>query len=108
MSPTNYFGNDDVEPWTLAQIYADLCSRKDISKLLNVNAHRVNDWIRRGDIINAPRPITRIGHIDLYSRQEWRAWFQRWSEKHKDRPEYTTHAKVHGSGEQFWSHFDND
>lgn len=108
MSPTNFFEvGEQPEPWTLAQIYADLCSRKDIPRMLNVNPHRVTNWIVHRERYKAPRPLTRVGHVDIYSRQEWRAWYARWLETHQDDPRVTG-TLVHGSGEEFWSYYEHD
>jgi hypothetical protein len=75
MSPTDFFGGERFEPWTLAQIYADLVSRGDIALALNVQPLRVTGWISRRAGNKCPLPVTRIGPTDVYSMQEWRDWY---------------------------------
>lgn len=80
--PTDFFSGDNFQPWTLAQIYADLASRRDVAIALNINERRLADWLRRRDVHNCPRPVTRVGPTDVYSIQEWRDWFAKYLEKH--------------------------
>jgi len=102
---TDYFGGNKITPWSLAEIYADLGSRRDISRILNVTHFRVDWWLAHRTSVECPYPVRRLGHVDVYSMQEWKDWFARWLANHprKDVQE----AKPHGSGESFFSYFDD-
>lgn len=94
-----------MKPWSIAEVYADLGSRQDISRVLNVSPYRVNNWLVRRDEINSPRPVRRLGHVDVYSMQEWRDWFDRWCANRAEDDHRFANPKPHGSGEQFWDYF---
>lgn len=81
--PTDFFSGGDFQPWTLAQIYADLASRRDVARALNVSETRMASWLRYRDAFKCPRPVTRVGPTDVYSIQEWRDWFVKYLDKHK-------------------------
>jgi hypothetical protein len=81
--PTDFFSGEKWEPWTLAQIYADLASQGEIARALNVQHLRVQSWIRRRDGNKCPLPVTRVGPTDVYSIQEWRDWFAKHLDKNK-------------------------
>lgn len=89
MSPTNHFGNEDLQPWTLARIYDDLVCRAEIQQRLNIRPHRLADWIAHRDRLHCPRPLKRIGHIDVYSLQEWVDWYATWEADHKNHKSFT-------------------
>lgn len=104
MSPTNHFKNGDLRPWSLAEVYADLGSRQDIARILNVRERRVVRWLEYRPALRCPYPIRRISHVDVYSMQEWRDWYAYFTEKHKDK-KWINNTKPHGSGESFWAYF---
>jgi hypothetical protein len=81
--PTDFFSGEKWEPWTLAQIYADLGSKGDVARALNINLLRVDSWIRRREYNRCPQPVLRAGPTDVYSIQEWRDFFAEWIENHK-------------------------
>lgn len=83
MSPTNHFGDEQVQPWTLARIYDDLVCLSEIGVRLNVRTRRVTDWIMNRERVKCPRPVKRLGHVDVYSFQEWADWYAAWEESHK-------------------------
>lgn len=70
--------DSDFKPWTLADIYDDLGSRRDVARVLDVNFTRVIKWIDRAEHTNCPLPVKRIGGVDIYSMQEWKDWFKAW------------------------------
>lgn len=107
MSPTNHFDDGGMLPWSLADIYADLCCRGEISKLLDVSPFRVEKWIVRREQIKSPHPIRRIGGMDLYSKQEWQDWYARWQEKHGRDSRWIENTKPHGSGQPFFEYFND-
>jgi transposase len=66
------------EPWTLARIYADLGSKTDVAKALDVGIHRFNKWVERQERTKCPQPVTIIAGTKVYSIVEWQGWFDRW------------------------------
>lgn len=107
MSPTNHFGDDEQQRWTLAQIYDDLTSKENIPRALNVTEARLHNWIRRREEIKCPYPIKRLSGVDIYSMQEWRDWYARWEAAHENDKSFAA-VKPHGHGESFWSYFARD
>lgn len=105
---TNYFEDDGPKQWTLADVYDDLCATADVPPLLDVSKWRVARWIHRRERIKCPQPIRRISHVDVYSKQEWIAWFEVWNKKHKSNTRWTDKAQPHGAGEPFFEYFDQD
>lgn len=70
---------DEFSPWTLAEIYADLAARDQVCEALGVKPRRFHHWQMRGDAIKAPRPIRTLGNVHIYSLEEWRTWFDDWT-----------------------------
>lgn len=105
MSPTNHFDDDGLRPWSLADIYADLGSRQDISKILDVTPFRVEKWLVRRERVKCPYPVRRIGGMDIYSMQEWRDWFEHWEKSHRRDTKWVEDAKPHGAGQSFFTYF---
>jgi hypothetical protein len=107
---TNFFDTDDEDdykPWTLADIYADLGSRIDICKALDVSRYRVNKWILRRERIKAPIPLNRVGNVDVYSVQEWKDWFKDWlnpGRRGRRANSKWVDAKTHGAGQNFFTY----
>lgn len=93
-----------AKPWTLKQIYDDLGTKSDVARALDVTQWRVNKWIERRDKIKCPLPIKRLGHIDVYSLQEWKAWYGRWL-CHWEPDKGYRNTKVHGEGESFFTYW---
>ena len=109
MSPTDHFADDEHDgPWTLAQIYDDLGSRDDVARALNVTRSRMHDWMRRRETNNSPHPIKRIGHVDVYSIQEWRDWLRRWEAAHADNKQFQKVKPHNSAGVNFWEYLDRD
>jgi len=80
--PTDFFSGDKFQPWTLAQIYSDLGSRRDVARSLNVGESRVAFWMRFRERYGCPWPVARVGPTDVYSIQEWHDWFEKFNEEH--------------------------
>lgn len=99
---------DDNRPWTLARIYADLGTKVDVCKALDIGEPRMNKWLERRERIKCPQPIRRFGHINVYSIEEWRAWLERWQAKNKQNNPMSkwVRTKPHGSGKPFFT-YDN-
>lgn len=70
--------DDDDQPWTLARIYADLCSLREVAQELDVDHFRVYRWTARRAKTNAPFPVRKLAGTDIYSMEEWKAWYERW------------------------------
>jgi hypothetical protein len=92
---TNWFGEPDLpeddnpQPWTLADIYADLGTINDVSAHLNVNSHRVRMWIDRRERLNSPRPVREFGSVHIYSIQQWADWFENFKKGKKPGTRWT-------------------
>ncbi len=97
--------SDELRPWTLQDIYDDIVGKGEIALHLNVAPGRVDQWLRFRDRVKAPRPLKRVSHVDLYSMQEWRDWYAKWLEDHKDHHR-VKNAQPHGHGENFWAYFE--
>lgn len=98
------------KPWTLADIYNDLGSKTDVAKALDVNIYRMQRWVTRRERINSPHPIRRIGHVDIYSIQEWRDWYEAWLDRKRvgRRPDSKwVNATPYGHGTPFFTHKGN-
>ena len=65
--------------WTLQQIYDDLGTLEDVAEALDVTPRRVRAWIERRERVNSPVPVKKLKMLNLYSIEEWRGWFARWS-----------------------------
>lgn len=107
MTPTNWFGEEEEDtpkPWTLAEIYADLGAIAEIIADLNINRHRMTNWIERQEHTKCPKPVARLGNVKIYSKQEWRDWFAAWNAKHNPETKWTNKAMVHGQGENFFTY----
>lgn len=94
--------------WTLAQIYADLGTLRDVAKALDVTYWRVHKWVERREKIHCPAPVRRFPRMDVYSIEEWHGWFGVWKKKiTRVTPENKwIDAKPNGSGEPFFT-YDN-
>lgn len=90
----NWFLEEDdaPKPWTLADIYADLCQIADIARELNVNHHRVKRWMDRREKIRCPYPVREFANVNLYSMQEWKDWYAAWLAKHPNETKWTVGA----------------
>lgn len=92
---TNWFGepdlpeDDEPKPWTLADIYADLGTLKDVSAYLNINPHRARMWVDRREIIKCPYPVRKFGTMHIYSMQEWADWFEHFKKGKKPGTSWT-------------------
>jgi hypothetical protein len=93
------------QPWTLAQVYADLGGKAEIGRTLNVTKARVHKWVSSKEQIGAPRALRRIGNVDIYSMQEWKDWFVKWEKLH---PGQFGNTRPNGHGEDFWKYFAKD
>lgn len=82
---------EEFSPWTLAEIYADLASRDDICAALGVGRPRFRGWNVRKEQIKTPRPIRTLGGVHIYSLEEWRVWFDDW-----------TDPQIHGAAHARW------
>lgn len=83
MSPTDFFNQEEYQPWTLAQIYADLAASGEVARALNVPPGRVQAWIRDRATNGCPMPIRMLGPTNVFSLQEWQDWYMRYLENHK-------------------------
>lgn len=92
------------EAWSLAKVYADLGTRTDVAKALDVTEWRVNRWIERRAKVKCPMPVKRLGHIDAYSLAEWKTWYGRWISREK-KDKRVSETKLHGSGESFFTYW---
>lgn len=97
---TNWFdlpdeAESDFEPkvWSLADIYADLGTRKDIAELLNVDVARLCQWALRSDQLGSPKPVARFGPIFVYSKQEWVDWHARFMDGKRPGTKWTDNAR---------------
>lgn len=81
--PTDFFSQEEFQPWTLAQIYADLGSSSDITLALNIRPRRFTNWIQRREELGCPKPIRKFGPTPVYSIQEWRDWYAKFLDKNK-------------------------
>lgn len=79
--PTDFFGEKEFQPWTLAQIYADLGASSDVAFALNVRPRRMTNWIKDRDKLGCPQPIRQFGPTYVYSIQEWRDWYDKFLDK---------------------------
>lgn len=89
---TDWTGADAPKPWTLADIYADLCGTEDVAAILDVKKYRVRKWIQRAERIGCPKPVRTIGGYHIYSAEEWRGWFARFQAKHRPNTKWTDDA----------------
>lgn len=80
--PTNFFSGEEYQPWTLAQIYADLGSKSDVALALNVKPIRVTTWIQRRELHRCPEPVFKAGPTNVYSISEWQAWYIQYLKTH--------------------------
>ncbi len=98
---------DEQKLWTLKDIYDDLVSRQDLPRALNVTPRRFVGWLDRREDLGCPMPIKRLGHVDIYSLQEWKDWYERFlaAREHKRK---VMEASPHGHGEAFWSYFEQE
>lgn len=114
MSPTNFFGldgEDDFKEWTLADIYDDLASKSDICQALDIGVHRFVQWTMRRDRIGCPHPIKRIGPTDVYSLQEWKDWYARWTDPSRKGRRYDSkwiQTRPYGSGKSFFTTYNKN
>ncbi len=111
---TNWFNLDDDEPprqekvWTLADIYDDLGTKKDVARALDVLNSRIAHWCQRRERIRCPEPVRILGGAEIYSIEEWRAWFEAWKNGRRHQPrrfaQITVNAKKYGEGDAFFTH----
>ena len=104
--PTDFFTGAEFEPWTLAQIYADLCGTRELAKQLNVTLSRLLHWIACRDTNECPYPVRRIGKSDIYSLAQWKMWFGLWELKHIT-DKRVMDAGPHPAHHEFWGGFQN-
>lgn len=64
----------------LQQIYDDIGGIHEVAQELDVTIYRLRRWIERRDTTNCPLPVKRLTSTYLYSIEEWRGWFSRWSQ----------------------------
>lgn len=93
---TNWFGwdyeesaDDQPRPWTLADIYDDLVSLEDLMREMNWARGRVVAWIHRRERLGCPLPIKRFCRTDVYSLQEWKDWYARFTAGKKPGTKWT-------------------
>lgn len=80
--PTNFFDDEEYQPWTLAQIYADLGGKDDVARALNVSPRRFSAWVANRERNRCPQRVFKVGPTSVYSISEWRDWFVRWISDH--------------------------
>lgn len=83
MSPTDFFSEKEYQPWTLAQIYADMGAAGDIARALNIPVGRVKTWMQNRESNHCPLPIRMFGPTNVYSIQEWQDWYTAYMDNHK-------------------------
>lgn len=107
---TDYWNTPEQEefkPWSLADIYDDLGSLRDICQTLDVTEPRVRRWIERRERIRCPLPIKRIAVTDVYSMHEWKTWFKTWTDperRGRRADSKWVNTRPHGSGENFFTY----
>lgn len=98
---TGFWLDDEPEKtWTLKDIYDDLGTITDVAADLDITIWRMHMWIKRKERVKCPEPIRTIGSTHVYSMQEWRDWFQRWS-TNPSRVRWQERSKPNGSGLPF-------
>lgn len=93
----------DNQHWTLQDIYDDLGSKTDCAADLDVTIHRMNNWIQRRERIKSPHPVMKLSNAWVYSKQEWRAWFERWRNEPR-RAKWMESNRPHGAGLPFFAY----
>jgi hypothetical protein len=82
VSPTDFFSDKEHQPWTLAQIYADLGSASDVAEVLNVTPRRITGWTKARDNNGCPHAIRQFGPTMVYSIREWQDWYVRYLDRY--------------------------
>lgn len=95
---------DAPKPWTLADIYADLCQKGDIIRELGITQWRLSRWIERRDRIRCPHPVRTFANVQLYSMQEWKDWYAAWLAKHPNDTKWTTKAQTNVKARPEYDH----
>ncbi len=98
---------DEPQRWTLKDIYDDLVCRQDLPRALNVNEGRLVNWMNKREHFKSPYPIKRLAHVDIYSLQEWKDWYERYMAR-RGHLKRVAEARPHGHGEAFWSYFEKE